>query len=286
MKIGTRGSPLALAQAHETALRLGVPCEIVVIQTTGDLVQDKPLSMLGGKGLFTKEIEEALLKGEIDLAVHSAKDMPTELPSGLVLSAFLEREDTSDLFLSPHKLADLPQNAVIGTASLRRASQMKAFRADLVCVNFRGNVQTRLRKLNEGQVAGTILAKAGLNRLNMEIEGEILPFLPALGQGAIAIETTVDKAHLVSSLNHRETEIELLFERAFLRALNGSCRMPIAGRAIVSGDIIRFKGEVLSLDGSKRFETSIECLTSKAESEGFKAGRALLSRLPQGLLDV
>jgi hydroxymethylbilane synthase len=283
MRIGTRGSPLALAQAHETARRLGVACEIIVIQTTGDLVQDKPLSMLGGKGLFTKEIEEALLAGSIDLAVHSAKDMPTELPEGLVLSAFLEREDTSDIFISPYKLTELPLNSVIGTASLRRAAQMQAYRPDLTCVNFRGNVQTRLKKLNEGMVAGTLLAKAGLNRLGLELKGERLPFLPALGQGAIAIETTAKKAHLVASLNHKPTEIALLFERAFLRALNGSCRMPIAGEAIVT-DIVSFNGEVLSVDGKQRFSIKAECKVKNAEEVGFKTGQKLLARLPDGIL--
>ena len=204
LRIGTRGSALALAQATETRARLmaahGLPeaaFEIVVISTSGDRIQDRPLSEAGGKGLFTKEIEEALLDGRIDIAVHSSKDMPTALPDGLELSAFLEREDVRDAFIgrAARKLEDLPDGSIVGSSSLRRQALIRRLRPDIEVVMFRGNVQTRLRKLEEGQVAGTLLANAGLRRLGLaDIITELLPvdtFPPAPGQGAICIESRI-----------------------------------------------------------------------------------------------
>ena len=207
VKIGTRGSPLALAQAHETRARLmaahGLPeeaFEIVVIQTSGDRIQDRPLSEAGGKGLFTKEIEQAMLDRRIDLAVHSSKDMPTRLPDGLEISAFLEREDVSDAFIggASETLAGLPDGATVGSSSLRRQALIRRLRPDVAVVMFRGNVQTRLRKLSEGTVQGTLLALAGLKRLGMaDVATEILSpdvFPPAPGQGAICIESRIGDA--------------------------------------------------------------------------------------------
>jgi hydroxymethylbilane synthase len=242
--------------------------------------------------LFTKEIEEALLTGAIDIAVHSSKDMPTELPQGLVLSAFLPREDVRDVFIggSAKRIADLRINAVIGSASLRRVAQLKAFRADLSCINFRGNVQTRLRKLSEGQVDGTLLALAGLNRLKMDVSSfEILPinaFLPALGQGAICIEQRENdlKTHdILSKLDDRETHLALTLERSFLKTLDGSCKTPLAGLAKVTGSNISFHGEVYALDGSKVFKSSIMGDVKDAVRLGREAAEKLLSPIQQGL---
>lgn len=284
IRIGTRGSPLALAQASLVQSLLGGDASIHIYKTTGDIIQDKPLSEVGGKGLFTKEIQEALLNNEIDIAVHSSKDMATQLPEGLELAAFLPREDVRDMFISPYKFADLPLKAVIGTASLRRVAQVKALRPDLTCINFRGNVQTRLRKLEEKQVQGTILALAGLNRLGMDVASfEMLPFLPACGQGAIAIETRIGDANLVAKLNEKDTQAALLCERAFLHALNGSCRTPIAGYAVAKGENLSFEGEVYSFDGAQIFKIKAEGLSVNAANIGTRAGEDLLTQIPQGL---
>lgn len=303
IRIGTRGSALALAQAHETRARLmaahDLPeeaFEIVVIKTTGDMVLDRPLSEIGGKGLFTKEIEEALYDGRIDLAVHSSKDMPTVLPDGLAITAFLPREDVRDAFISEHwsSLADLPEGAVVGTASLRRQALVKRLRPDLEVVTFRGNVQTRMEKLRRGDVAATLLANAGLRRLGMEAEITDLldedSFPPAIGQGAICIESREDDQRVLSLLapiHHVETEAALLMERAFLRTLDGSCRTPIAGRAIVDGDTITFRGMILTPDGREVLETRREGALAEAEVMGRDAGEELKVKAgPQFMAEV
>lgn len=266
-RIGTRGSPLALAQAHETRDRLGAAFglpqeafEIVVIKVTGDAVQDRPLKEIGGKGLFTREVEDALLDGSIDIAVHSMKDMPVEQPEGLILDTYLPREDVRDAFVSlgGGALGDLAQGAVVGTSSLRRKAQLLARRPDLQIVEFRGNVQTRLRKLSEGVAEATFLAMAGLNRLGMAdvprqpIEPEDI--LPAVAQGAIGIERRLADsraAGMLEAIHHGPTGQRLVAERAFLAALDGSCQTPIAGLAEFNGGNVRLRGEILRVDGSE-----------------------------------
>ncbi len=246
-RIGTRGSPLALAQAHEVRRRLakahGLPeseFDVVPITTSGDRIQNRPLSEAGGKGLFTKEIEEALLGGSIDLAVHSAKDMPTILPDGLVIAAYLPREDVRDAFISPRhaSLDALPAGATVGTSSLRRQAQVLRGHPHLRVAGLRGNVETRLRKLEAGDADATLLACAGLNRLGLQhritapIDTGIM--LPAVAQGAIAIEIrAADEATaaLLGAINHQETALCVTAERAFLARLDGSCRTPLAGLA-------------------------------------------------------
>jgi hydroxymethylbilane synthase len=260
LRIGTRGSPLALAQAFETRDRLmaahGLPesaFQIEVIKTTGDRVQDRSLSEIGGKGLFTKEIEEALQDSRIDIAVHSMKDAPTWRQSGLVLSTYLEREDVRDAFLcdSYSEVDKLPVGAVVGTSSLRRRAQLLARRPDLQTVEFRGNVQTRMKKLADGVADATFLACAGLNRLGHKepmirpIEPDVM--LPAVAQGAIGIEVReadVDTIELLVPLDDAPTRKLLEAERAFLTALDGSCRTPLAGLANLRGDRIEFRGEI------------------------------------------
>jgi hydroxymethylbilane synthase len=293
IKIGTRGSALALVQAHETRARLMAAhglaedaFSIEVISTSGDRIQDRPLAEVGGKGLFTKEIEEALLEGRIDLAVHSSKDMPTHLPDGLELSAFLEREDARDAFVGrgAKSLLDLPHGATIGSSSLRRQALLKRLRPDLSIVMFRGNVPTRLRKVEEGQVDGTILAIAGLRRLGMESAvSELLPldsFPPAPGQGAIGIETRIGDTKmtaLLAPVNHAETAAALACERAFLAVLDGSCRTPIAGYARVAGDRISFHGMILTLDGVSMHELRSERPLAEAALLGRETGHAIRS---------
>lgn len=291
IRIGTRGSQLALAQAHETRARLmeahGLPedaFEIVVIKTSGDTIQDRPLSEVGGKGLFTKEIEVALLEGAIDLAVHSSKDMPTVLPDGLEISTYLPREDVRDAFISPKagKLADLPHGAVVGSSSLRRQAMIRRLRPDISVVTYRGNVQTRLRKLEAGEVDATLLAAAGLNRLGLgDVVTSLLEtedFLPAVGQGAICIETRVEDDRtldLLRAIHDRETEICLAVERAFLKELDGSCRTPIGGLARLDGEAVSFRGLILRPDGSEVHETTREGSIGDATSLGEDAGREL-----------
>ena len=291
LRIGTRGSPLALAQAGMVRARLAAAhglaedrVELKVIHTTGDAIQDRPLADAGGKGLFTKEIEEALLAGAIDLAVHSAKDMPTALPPGLVIAAVLSREDARDVFISrkAKTLDELAAGAVVGTASLRRQAQVKQLRPDLNIVSFRGNVETRLRKLDEGAVDATLLALAGLKRLGCDDAATaILPldqFLPAVGQGIVAIETREDDVAtraLLAAIDDRATAIALVTERAFLTVLDGSCRTPIAGHAVVGGGRLRFRGLIVKPDGSAAFETSREGALGDAAALGADAGREL-----------
>lgn len=292
LRIGTRGSPLALAQAHEVRARLSAAhglsedtIEIRVYKTTGDAIQDRPLAEVGGKGLFTKEIEEALIAREIDLAVHSMKDMQTELPGGLVIGASLPREDVRDAFISLKysSLADLPEGAVVGTSSLRRQAQIKRIRPDLKVVGFRGNVQTRLRKLSEGVADATLLACAGLNRLGMAdritAPIEIDQILPAVAQGAIAIEIREDDAEtakLIAALNDAKTAYCVAAERAFLTRLEGSCRTPIAGLAQLNGETLSFRGMVFSVDGERSFEIEREGPAEQAAAVGTGAADALL----------
>jgi hydroxymethylbilane synthase len=294
LKIGTRGSPLALAQAHETRRRLARAhgfaedrIAIHVIKTSGDMIQDRALLEAGGKGLFTKEIEEALLAGTIDLAVHSSKDVPTFLPDGLFLSAFLPREDPRDAFISnkADSLAALPAGSVVGTASLRRQAMVLRLRPDLKVQVIRGNVQTRLRKLAEGEADATLLALAGLNRLGMaDVATRVLDtdeFLPAVGQGAIAIESRRDDDRttaLVAAIADADTECALAAERSFLALLDGSCRTPIGGHCRVAGDRIHFRGLIISPDGGTSFETTREGARADAVRLGTDAARELRER--------
>jgi hydroxymethylbilane synthase len=301
LKIGTRGSPLALAQAREVRRRLmeahGLDegaVEIVVMSTAGDRIQDRALSEVGGKGLFTQEIEEALREGRIDLAVHSSKDMPTVLPEGLYLSAFLEREDPRDAFIgrAAPRVTDLPEGAVVGTSSLRRQALLRRMRPDITVVNFRGNVETRLRKLDEGQAGGTFLALAGLKRLGMEhVATELMDptlFPPAPGQGAIAIESRVGDARinaLLGPLDDRDTHAALDCERAFLARLDGSCRTPIAGLATVSGDRLSFCGMILTPDGSEAHEVKAEGAVADAADIGRGAAARVLAQAGPNFFD-
>jgi len=286
--IGTRGSPLALAQARETRARLlaALPTladhdvEIRTYKTTGDQIQDRSLADSGGKGLFTKEIEDALLAGEIDLAVHSMKDMPTQLPPGLIMAAYLPREDPRDVLLTaqqqsgqalnaqsfndqPWSLQDLPQGAVVGTSSLRRKAFLLARRPDLRVIEFRGNVETRLRKLQEGVAFATFLARAGLNRLGLEPPGlRILSpeeMLPAVAQGAIGIECRADDGrirHYLGALDDAPTRRRVEAERSLLATLDGSCRTPIAALAEINvAGMLRLRAAIAKPDGSALLET-------------------------------
>lgn len=298
LRIGTRGSPLALAQAHETRSRLmaafGLPEEafaITVIKVTGDAVQDRPLKEIGGKGLFTREIEEALLDGSIDIAVHSMKDMPVEQPEGLLLDTYLPREDVRDAFvsLSPGELADLPEGAVVGTSSLRRRAQLMARRPDLQVVEFRGNVQTRLRKLSEGVAQATFLAMAGLNRLNMvdvpRVPIAVDDMLPAVAQGAIGIERRADDgraAEMLAAIHDGPTGVRLAAERAFLRALDGSCQTPIGGLAELDGGSLRLRGEILRVDGSVVLADDMGGAVEDGAEMGRVMARGLLERAGPG----
>jgi hydroxymethylbilane synthase len=294
VRLGTRGSPLAMAQAQETRDRLvaalgdeAPDIEIVTIKTTGDQILDRPLSEAGGKGLFTKEIEEALLAGAIDFAVHSSKDMPTHLPDGLVLHHFLPREDVRDVFISRRhrSLADLPDGAVVGTSSLRRQALVKRLRPGLEVVNYRGNVQSRLRKLDEGIVDATLLALAGLHRLGMaEVATEVLEvdaFPPAVGQGAIGIETRAgdERVHrLLEAVHHRPTAAALAAERAFLAALDGSCRTPIAGHATLAGDRLTIDGMILTPDGTTVHADRLSGPVADGPAIGAELGAMLKAR--------
>ena len=291
LKIGTRGSPLALAQAYETRRRLGTAFdlpeeafEIVVIKTTGDKIIDRPLKEIGGKGLFTREIEEAMLSGAIDIAVHSMKDMPTLQPEGLVLDTYLPREDVRDAFVSAgyERLADLPAGATVGTSSLRRRAQLLNFRPDLKVVEFRGNVQTRLKKLEDKVADCTFLAMAGLRRLDMAqvaksaIETEEM--LPAVAQGAIGIErrsNDSNAAEMLAAIHDTVTGQRLAAERAFLAALDGSCETPIAGLAELNGDTLRLRGEVLRPDGSDSIGDDV----TGTIADGAEMGRAMAAKL-------
>jgi len=294
LRIGTRGSPLALAQAHQVQARLAAALGVapaalalVIIKTTGDAIQNRPLAEIGGKGLFVKEIEQALIDGAIDLAVHSAKDIPGVLPDGLVLAACLPREDARDAFISRKaaSLAALAPGAVVGTASPRRAAMVRRLRADLAVVPLRGNVETRLRKLAAGEVDATLLAMAGLNRLGLAAAAtaplDLDEFLPAVGQGVIALETrTADDRTRgrLARIGDAAAATALAAERAFLAVLDGSCRTPIAGHARLDGNALRLRGLIVKPDGSESFEAERRGNASDAVALGEDAGRELRDR--------
>jgi hydroxymethylbilane synthase len=294
LRIGTRGSPLAMYQAHAVRDRLAAAhgiapddIAIAVIRTTGDRIQDRPLADAGGKGLFTKEIEEALLAGAIDLAVHSAKDVPSLMPPGLRLAAYLEREDVRDAFLS-HKagsLAALPRGASLGTSSPRRQAIALRLRPDLRIVPLRGNVETRLRKLEDGVADATILAVAGLKRLGLQRHATRVmseaEFLPAGGQGAIAIEARADDDSTnerLARIDHADTAAAVTLERAFLAVLDGTCKTPIAAHATVDGGSIAFRGLIATPDGRAAHEIERQGRRGDAEGIGTEAGQEIKRR--------
>src|SRR5690606_6356938 len=295
LRIGTRGSRLARAQTDLVCRalaaarpELGAPgtLEPVVIRTTGDRITDRPLAEFGGKGLFCKEIEAALLERRIDLAVHSIKDLPTWLPDGLVLGAVLEREDPRDVLLArqPASIAGLPEGAVVGTASVRRQAQLLAKRPDLRVVNFRGNVETRLRKLAAGEVDATLLALAGLRRLGIAHEGVVLApeeMLPAVGQGAIGIECRADAEAalaLLAAIDHAASHVSVRAERALLAALDGSCHTPIAGHAAIADGRLDLRALIARVDGSECLRTERSGAPEDAEALGADAGAELRAR--------
>jgi hydroxymethylbilane synthase len=298
LRIGTRGSPLALWQATEVRRCLMAAFDlpenafsIVIIKVTGDQVQDRALKEIGGKGLFTREIEEALLDGSIDIAVHSMKDMPTLQPEGLVLDCYLKREDVRDAFVSHSvaRLADLPQGATVGSSSLRRRAQLRLRRPDLQVVEFRGNVQTRLRKLEEGVAQATFLAMAGLNRLGMAHVArsaiEVDQMLPAVAQGAIGVERRqgdTRTAAMLAAIHDGPTGLRLAAERAFLLRLDGSCETPIAGLAVLEGSELHLRGEILRPDGSEAIDGALRGPAQDGAKLGDELARQLLSRAPAG----
>ncbi|PPC87655.1 MAG: hydroxymethylbilane synthase [Methylocystis sp.] len=298
LRIGTRGSPLALAQTRmvrDALMRAHGGSEsdfpIEIIRTTGDQIQDRPLSESGGKGLFTKELDSALIAGAIDLAVHSSKDLPTHLPSEIMIAGYLPREDARDAWISRGlPLEELPTGAVVGTASLRRAAQVKRRRPDLVTTLLRGNVETRLKKVENGEIDATLLAVAGLKRLGLADRAtSLLPleeFPPACGQGAIGLTRRAgDDAtrDLLAPLFDEATGFALIAERAFLAALDGSCRTPIAGHAQVHGAELSFLGEVLRADGAEAYVVRRRGLAIDAALIGADAGKEILLRLPHGV---
>jgi hydroxymethylbilane synthase len=295
LRLGTRGSKLALTQTGlvRDALARAVPeltapdaIEIVTIRTTGDAIQDRPLSEAGGKGLFVKEIEDALLAGRIDAAVHSMKDMPTAQPAGLVIAAFLPREDARDVLIAGDvtRIANLRQGAVVGTAALRRKAQLLYRRPDLEIVTLRGNVDTRLAKRARGEVEATLLALAGLKRLGLSV-GTPVPedeMLPAVGQGAVCIECRVDDARVLgwlAGINHAATTTSVTAEHAMLAVLDGSCRTPIAGHAIFDKDgVLYLRGLIARPDGSELIATDRTGPAADAEAMGREAGEELKRR--------
>jgi len=296
MRIGTRGSPLALAQAHQLRSNLaaahGVPVDdinIEVIRTTGDMIQDRALSQSGGKGLFTRELDIALIDGSIDIAVHSSKDLPTQLPDPLCIAAYLQREDVRDALICPSadSIAALPSGARLGTASLRRGAQVKRLRPDVEIVLLRGNVETRLRKIADGEADATLLAYAGLKRLGLEDRAQAIldtaQFLPAVGQGAIGVTARRDDFAVLEQLavvNDGPTMHALTTERAFLGVVDGSCRTPIAGLAMSDGERLSFSGIVLRPDGSEFHEVSETGLAENATGIGLAAGAAMRAAAP------
>ena len=305
LKIGTRGSPLAMAQAYETRRRLAAAFdlpfeafEIIVIKVMGDdrsmVAADKPLKEIGNKGLFTREIEEDLLAGKIDIAVHSMKDMPTVQPDGLILDTYLPREAVRDAFVShsAKHIADLAEGATVGTSSLRRRAQLLNKRPDLNVVEFRGNVQTRLKKLEDGVAACTFLACAGLNRLDMTdvpaTPVETTDMLPAIAQGAIGIERRTDDgntADLLAAIHHEETGQRLAAERQFLFTLDGSCETPIAGLAVLNGTSLTLTGEVLRPDGSEALGETVSGLISDGPDLGTALATSLLKQAGPAFFD-
>jgi hydroxymethylbilane synthase len=280
LRLGTRGSQLALAQSGQVAAaltaRTGVPVELVVIRTRGDVVQDRPLREVGGKGLFTKELEEALLAGEVDFAVHSLKDMPIDQPPGLVLGAVPEREDPRDALVGA-ALADLPHGATVGTGSLRRTRQLLAIRPDLNLVGLRGNVDTRVRRQREGDFSAVVLACAGLRRLgrNSDIAESLEPevMVPAVGQGALALQVREGDARVLawlSALHHPDTAVCVEAERAFLRGVDGGCSVPVAGFAVLEGEQLWLRGVHAPEEGAP---------LRRAEARGHRTEAASLGEL-------
>jgi hydroxymethylbilane synthase len=297
LRIATRKSPLALWQARHVAGLLkakspGTEVTLVELSTEGDRMLDAPLSTIGGKGLFVKEIEAALLDGRADLAVHSLKDVTSTFPPGLVLAAVPEREDARDAWVSPRGIpfAEIPRGARVGTSSLRRACQLRARRPDVEVVSLRGNVGTRLRKTEELGLAGSILALAGLRRLGLEQRvTELLPpevMLPAVGQGALALECTADSPHraLLESLEHRPTRIPIDAERAFLELLEGGCTVPLAAHAILEGEQLWVRGLVGAPDGSEVVRAERRGPASRARDLGKELAEELLRRGARALL--
>jgi hydroxymethylbilane synthase len=300
LRIGTRGSPLALAQTHQVRAKLAhahrvseEAISVCVIRTSGDAIQDRPLSDAGGKGLFTKELDLALLNDEIDLAVHSGKDIPTLIPDDLAIPGFLEREDVRDCFVSSvaKSLQELPHGASVGTASLRRAAQVKHVRRDLLTPLLRGNVETRLRKAKSGEVDATLLALAGLKRLGLQDRATAIlstrDFLPAPGQGAIGLMIRADDPSTrdcIVPILHEPTSLAVAAERAFLSALDGSCRTSIACLAEIANSRLSLRGMVLRPDGSEAFDVQRSGAAADARAIGESAGRELLTRLPIGVL--
>lgn len=296
-KIGTRGSPLALWQAHEVRRCLmaahGLPIEAfetVVIKVTGDQILDRALKEIGGKGLFTREIEEALSAGGIDIAVHSMKDMPTIQPEGLILNCYLPREDVRDGFVSPAvaSVMDLPQGAVVGSSSLRRRAQLAHRRPDLKLVEFRGNVQTRMKKLQDGVALATFLAMAGLIRLGMSEHARPIAeteMLPAVAQGAIGVERRLADPRadaMLSAIHHSPTGQRLTAERGFLARLDGSCETPIAGLAVLDGNDLWMRGELLRPDGSRVVTGDLRGPVADASLIGAELADELLGRAGPG----
>lgn len=300
LRLGTRGSPLAMAQAHEARARLATAhgvdpgrIEIVEIKVMGDQIQDRALAQAGGKGLFTRELDQALIDGAIDFAVHSAKDVPTFLPDEIDVVGYLPREDARDVFIGANGVAfsALAPGAVIGSASLRRQAMIRRARPDLKIGLLRGNVQTRLRKLAEGEVAGTLLALAGLKRLGLADRAteifDVDAFLPPVGQAAIAIAARVDDARVrewLAPILDAATGHALACERAFLAVLDGSCRTPIAGHARIEDGRLSFKGLLLREDGSQEWAVAAQGALADAARLGAQAGRDILARAPADAL--
>jgi hydroxymethylbilane synthase len=291
LRIGTRGSQLALAQSRWVKENIeakcpGVRVELVRIRTKGDKILASPLSKIGGKGLFVKEIEDALLGKDIDIAVHSMKDVPAELPEGLEISLFPKREDPRDAFVSNayETIQDLPKGASVGTGSLRRSAQLLRLRPDLHVIPIRGNVDTRLKKMESGDLQAVILASAGLRRLGLEKRiSQVLPtemFLPAIGQGALGLEMRkADHSlrNLLGFLNHQETELTVRAERGFLKELEGGCQVPIAGYGRLDGDKLLLQGMVANLDGSKLIRDEAFGAMERPEEIGVQLARKILA---------
>ncbi len=292
LTLGTRGSPLALAQARLTAVAIetahGWPrgsVVIVPVRTSGDRIQDRPLAEVGGKSLWTKELDLALLAGETDCSVHSMKDVESDRPSALIIAALLPRADVRDRLIGAGSLADLPQGAIVGTSSPRRAAQVRRLRPDLRTVSIRGNVATRLAKRDAGDVDATLLAAAGLDRLGQSEVGSPIAvevMLPAPAQGAVGIECRADDvrtAALLSAINHHDTSAAVAAERAFTLALGGTCHSPVAALALVEGDQIAFRCELLSADGADHVTDEARFAVGDLDAPA-ELARSLLARAP------
>lgn len=297
LRVGTRGSKLALTQTDWVISKLkgfypDLKVEKVIIKTTGDKILDSPLSKIGGKGLFVKEIEEALLREEVDFAVHSMKDVPSQVPDGLEIAVIPSRESAMDIWISHYEsLRDLPKGARVGTSSLRRSSQIKRLRPDVEVLPLRGNVDTRLRKWEEGLFEGIILAEAGLNRLGIRIpykRFELDEMIPAVGQGALGIETRRDDHHtkkLLKAIHSEETALAVAAERAFLRVLEGGCQVPLGAHAFISERKLTITGFISDLNGETFYRETLVGEPNEAESLGEKLANILLSRGGKAILD-